>query len=257
MGHKSWDAVSIPSHGLLSTASISTLNICEAEITTVSATAVLLTITKVGSGVTKMKIGYRERKESDADALSFTATKNNPAVGQTFNITGLDSNKFYEFFPYSEDDMGDYDDPGPILLAYTSSIGWREATCNTIRSRFGIYVEDVVSGLLVQYDNEDTEDILDNTRWVRLAIKLGNSRQVSMGVNPRHRADGIMIASVFVPFSMGDQAAMQIADIIETAFRGAKANGVVFRTPTTETIGRISDSWQVNVSCPFYVDFIA
>lgn len=127
---------------------------------------------------------------------------------------------------------------------------------NTIRSRFKTQIADARS-LSTQYDNQDYTKP-NNAMWCRLSILTGDSFQASFGGagGKRFRTPGTMIAQIFCPIGLGDKAALQMADYIVTAFRAVTDTNVVFKTPSVQRIGRTESEWQINVSCPFYVDDI-
>lgn len=101
--------------------SVGALAISEVEIDEVGEDYVKLKIIKVGAGVIRMMIGYRIRKQRNVDALSFTTIKSDPAVDEIFTITGLDTEKLYEFIPYSMLVNMTYNMPGPILMVTPSA----------------------------------------------------------------------------------------------------------------------------------------
>ncbi len=131
-----------------------------------------------------------------------------------------------------------------------------EALANIIRSRFKTQIADVLS-LFTQYDNQKADNP-DNEIWCRLTIGFGESTQVANGGvgNNTFRTPGVMTAQIFAPMGMGEKGSYVIADAIKTAFRCVTDSGVVFRTPSIQRIGRVENSWQVNVNCPFHADDI-
>ena len=131
-----------------------------------------------------------------------------------------------------------------------------ETLGNTIRSRFKTQIADILS-LPTQYDNQSYTKPA-NVLWCRLTILTGESFQASFGGagGKRFRTPGTMVAQLFNPVGLGDKAALAAADSIVAAFRAVTDTGVVFRTPSVQRIGRTESEWQINVTCPFYVDDI-
>jgi len=131
-----------------------------------------------------------------------------------------------------------------------------EAIANAIRSRFKSQVADVLE-LPTHYDNHKFDNP-DNAKWCRLTIKTGETFQMSIGSpdGQRERTHGVMIAQLFGPIGEGDGELREIADAVRAAFRRVTDTGVTFRTPSAHEQGLFSDSWQINVVCPFYADDI-
>ncbi len=121
------------------------------------------------------------------------------------------------------------------------------------RSQFKTLVTDVVP-IPTQFEN--LPFTRPDTLYVSLSILPGDKRQVSAGKNCRYRQTGIMLARIFGELEKGDGHLIELADFIEDAFRSKTYSNVVFSTPSTNRVGRAGKYWQVNVSCPWYSDFI-
>lgn len=133
----------------------------------------------------------------------------------------------------------------------------RKQLHNTIRARFKALVADAIEGgLPTQYDNDGAFEKPDDSRWCRFTVLLGDSFQSELGSARTTRTAGVAIAQVFVPVGQGDAEALDVADGIEPHFRQVTADGVVWKTPRTKTVGRDGAWWQVNVTCPFHADAI-
>lgn len=120
---------------------------------------------------------------------------------------------------------------------------------NAIRSRFKTQIADVYS-LTTQYDNQDMAK--PSLPWCRLSILDGESFQTQ--IVSGYRTAGVMIAQLFYPLGTGDKDARIMAGHIDTAFKSVALSGIQFQTPSVKVIGRRDDSWQVNVTCPFYIN---
>jgi len=131
-----------------------------------------------------------------------------------------------------------------------------ETLHNTIRKRFKDQVETPQS-IKVAYDNAPFVRP-NNAIWARWSILTGVSFQASTGGQTnRFRTSGVAIAQIFGPIEAGDKAILVIVDVIKSAFRRVTDTGVVFKTPSVITLGRMENEWQINVQCPFYADDIA
>lgn len=126
---------------------------------------------------------------------------------------------------------------------------------DTIRSRVKTLVEDAQS-IYVLYDNFPDAHA-DGVKYVRHTIIFGEGRQTGMGGTRRWRTRGRSVKSVFVPMESGDEAALQLVDVIVAAFRSVTVSGVTFETPDVSQGRRSGPYWQVDVACPFYADEVA
>jgi len=141
-----------------------------------------------------------------------------------------------------------------------------------ISSRFKQQVQDVLDlsmpgKIRFTYDNDPLEnpnppqnsDAAENTIWVHCSVRPGQSQQMTFGApgSNRFRTPGIMIATIHIPQDSGDKAGLEIADVIEPAFRSLSAGGVTYETPDTASLGNSGPWWQLNVTCPWYSDHFA
>ena len=127
-----------------------------------------------------------------------------------------------------------------------------------VRSRFRTQVA-LVQDLLVIYDNQEVaaNDIPHEELYARASIRLQPSRQVSFGASTkRYRTQGQLTVRLYGPLGEGDDDITDLADAIEAAFTSVTDNSVHFLTPSTEEVGRVQNSWQINVVCPFWFEDI-
>lgn len=131
-----------------------------------------------------------------------------------------------------------------------------ETMANATRTRFKELVEDTVLPGLILYDNAPfTPD--PNSIWSSLTFSPGLDAIVEGGDPHRTRVTGQGNVMIFLPINEGDQAALSVADTIVDAFRSISEAGITYRTPFVRPIGRAGPWWQVNVTLPFYSDFVA
>lgn len=136
------------------------------------------------------------------------------------------------------------------------------AMSNAIRSYFAANIEPAL-GVPVQYDNQELDHPGD-APWVRLTIGYEPSEQIDIGPDPTFRKPGTAVASIFYPIELGDGSALELADVVADAFRGATISGITFRAPELTQVGRVKDTasqtshgrawWRIDVRCPFYAD---
>jgi len=140
---------------------------------------------------------------------------------------------------------------------------WLADISKAISSRFQDEVIDgnYPSNLTVIYDNDPTQPPTaetallagDVSAWCRVSIRPANTEQITIGApsTNRFRHTGVMICQCFCPIHEGDATVLKVADVIAKAFRAATEDGVRYRTPRIEVIGRVDKWWQVNVTCPW------
>lgn len=109
------------------------------------------------------------------------------------------------------------------------------------------------------YDNEDEKPTSD--LWIRVALLPGSSSQVDMGAAAkRFRRPGVLVFQTFTRYGHGTGAQEKLVGHIETTFRSKLVTGGYhWSTPSVQQLGRQERDdnsvwWQINVSCPFYVD---
>lgn len=132
---------------------------------------------------------------------------------------------------------------------------------NACRDRMKDFVEDPQS-VEVQYDNEpfdgpDESALWNDAVWIRFRVIPGDSRQVQAGLKGTFRTPGVCIAMIFCKENKGDKLALEMADIIKTAFRAVSYQGVNFQVPFVGS-GRLEQKWWLlNVTIPFISDEVA
>lgn len=136
-------------------------------------------------------------------------------------------------------------------------------TLDAVNGAIRTHYDDTHNAIPTEHDNHPIAHP-DDAIWVRFSILPGENSQVSIGASTitkaRTRRVGVAMAQIFGPLNGGDAAVITVADAIEATFRrktvGGPSLAIQFRTPTIVRIGRRDDAWQVNVSCPFFVDEI-
>lgn len=127
-----------------------------------------------------------------------------------------------------------------------------EAMSNTIRTQ----VQGIDAGAII-WDNDPNQTVRQDVLQIRAIIRLGEQRQVSTGGVKRFRQNGSLVLQIYNPLGRGDQAILEKLDEILGVFRCKTYDGVVFVTPSFESVGRNDKYWQINAVCPFYYDILA
>ena len=142
---------------------------------------------------------------------------------------------------------------GSILLGLVRMTTEYRVVKNDVRTAFvAALAGSGNSAVPVIYDNDPT--VIDEDHealWIRMNIRFAASRQVTMPFG--WRTWGSIIAQLFERIGLGESSVMGLADDIVEAFKTVTIDGIVYRVPRVETIGRDATWWQVNVICPFYV----
>lgn len=129
---------------------------------------------------------------------------------------------------------------------------------DAIRSRFHTVIAlNEAPELVTIYDNERKDTPTSPTKmWARCNIRLGESKQTSLGTSKVFRHRGALIVQTFNELERGTKEQNELVDRIRNAFLSVTVDGVVWLTPSHNTVGRTDNWWQVNVVCPFFADDI-
>jgi len=126
-----------------------------------------------------------------------------------------------------------------------------ESITNAITSQVNSVMS--ANSYTARYSN-DARDTPTDDYWCHVSLAYGNSDQVEL--NPAlYRTAGVLTIIVVGPMKKGTGLLLEMADKLATAFRSLSlGSGIRFRTPRIENVGRVNDSWQINVICPFIAD---
>lgn len=97
-------------------------------------------------------------------------------------------------------------------------------------------------------------------RFAVVSVMNGRTAQADMGSpgNARTRTPGIVQIALHVPVGEGEGSINAKADEIVPLVKQRTSDGVVFRSPSVQTRGRVNGGahWRVDVVAPFYADTI-
>jgi hypothetical protein len=95
------------------------------------------------------------------------------------------------------------------------------------------------------------------SEFIRLTILSGKRFQASLGntVNT-YRTPGVIIVQIFCPKNRGTTRALNISDLIITFLQSKVIGSVNLKTPFISFQNIVDSFYQVNMTCPFYVDNI-
>lgn len=98
--------------------------------------------------------------------------------------------------------------------------------------------------------NEDEE-------FIRVNILTGTRYQASLGgtVNT-YRIPGVVIIQIFCPLNKSTIRSLYLSDLIITFLQSQVIGSVNLKTPYISFQGSEKSFYQVNMTCPFYVDNI-
>lgn len=122
----------------------------------------------------------------------------------------------------------------------------RSAIMATLSSNWGITTA-------IDYPNQQFF-APSNAAWIRPTIKFGDSFVGELGNDGVGLRTGILMISIFVPAGSGTKTANGYSNTLETIFRRADINGVIFDEPSTDYLG-IDDGngfYHIMTSCPFW-----
>lgn len=134
-----------------------------------------------------------------------------------------------------------------------SDLGPWETLSNLLRERVQSQVIEPLK-LGAAYDNAVLGPISE-TRWVRVAVRPGESDQLTMESRPVFRKSGELVCSIMAPLGEGDGPSLSIADSIIDALRAVKYAQVTFELPQIELGRRDGAFWRTDVRMSFRADF--
>lgn len=96
-----------------------------------------------------------------------------------------------------------------------------------------------------------------DTPWIRVSVTSDDVRYASMGDNPIHRHDGMVIIEVFTQPHTGTGQSDALCDLAIAMFRGVQEKGVKFLPPPRKQVVGTRNGWyKQDVLCPFIRDTI-
>ena len=124
----------------------------------------------------------------------------------------------------------------------------------SITNSITTYLQDIcdINNFVIRFDN-DLRSTPTDSLWFECKINFENSEQKELGINS-YRNPGNVIIKIKNELGLGLADLLAKADIIITAFRTINIGSIIFRVPSIKNNGRIEDNWEVEITCPFYVD---
>lgn len=123
-----------------------------------------------------------------------------------------------------------------------------------IAKRVNAELIEKLPGVDFYFENQETPPQKPDA-WVRVSIRDGQSEQITIGCSSTtFRTVGVVFFQVFTKIEIGSREGLEIADIIASKFRAITIDGVLYRTPSINTLPRQADVFQITVSCPFQMD---
>lgn len=120
------------------------------------------------------------------------------------------------------------------------------------------------AGYAVQHDNEEMFDKPDDAVWLRSSVRNGESTNVARGDGVEYRIPGNLIIQVFGPLGTDVADVNDAVDEVMSRFGHLRlsvgdSEGTVvrFQAPAPQPLGRVQGQYQVNVTVPFWADFIS
>ena len=130
-----------------------------------------------------------------------------------------------------------------------------QAISEAIRTKYKAEVETPKS-LKTFYPNQEKTGREEVLHCV-LNFLPGDPEQITIGEPKQFRTSGVVIFELYTQFGKGDKEIRELGDFISQKFSATTASGVVFRAAGVSVPGRAGPWWRVNVTCPWYCDYIA
>lgn len=133
------------------------------------------------------------------------------------------------------------------------------ADITTIRTRFVNQFVAARPTVPYRLPNDQPYEPLPTTTWARLTVLPATGDHAGIGGNTRlFRYLGLIDVQIFVPLGEGDGTAHEIADDVETIFRGITDGNVRTRGPGRQVIGETKEGFFcVSVLTKFWADYVA
>ena len=96
----------------------------------------------------------------------------------------------------------------------------------------------------------------ESNEWVRISILPGQTTQASLASSRRWRTTGVVVVQCFIAKGIDNELALQLADDVVTAFRGAVAGVVTLMAPSIQRVGPRGSWYELNVTTPFRYDVL-
>lgn len=93
----------------------------DAYASTINASNITFTLTRVPVDISTVKIGYRLLKYRNASNLSYSSSISSPAIGSTVTISSLTEGETYQIIPMGYDADGCCSEPGGVFNVIPSS----------------------------------------------------------------------------------------------------------------------------------------
>lgn len=130
-----------------------------------------------------------------------------------------------------------------------------EELMNTLGARIDTVLEPLLpTDTDLVYPNMEMPDAPSDP-WIKVNIQHGGNFQADIGAaQKRYRRMGRILFQCFGKLHVGTESLNQLVAHIETVFRGQKVEAVNYITPDVIDRGRNGKYYELDVSCPFWVD---
>ena len=106
----------------------------------------------------------------------------------------------------------------------------------------------------IRFEN-DPRPAPDSGEWVKCVVIPATAERSTLGIK-NHRFTGFININIFVSKGTGTNRARTLADLASAIFRDTEFSGIVCRSPNITTIGDVEGFYQINVSVPYWRDYI-
>lgn len=130
-----------------------------------------------------------------------------------------------------------------------------EDLMDTLGARIDTILEPLLpTDTTIMYPNQEMPETPSDP-WIKVVVQHGGNFQADIGTsNHRFRRMGILLFQCFGKLHVGTEALNQLVAHIETVFRSKKVDSVNYLTPEIIDRGRNGKYYELDVSCPFWVD---
>lgn len=124
----------------------------------------------------------------------------------------------------------------------------------SLDTHFKTHIDDVLTTVRCGYDNVHiTPKQSDTDGCIRHSVFFEERPYVAVG-NTLKRQFGTVQIELFLPSGEGSKKALDIADLIDSAYSGQCVGSIRFQASTMPFRGVIGDFYKVNILIPYYND---
>lgn len=106
----------------------------------------------------------------------------------------------------------------------------------------------------IRFEN-DPRSAPTSGEWVECVVIPATAERSTLGIR-NHRYTGFININIYVSKGTGTNRARVLADTAAAIFRDQQFSGIVCRSPDIVIVGDVNGFYQINVSAPYWRDYV-